>query len=38
MKMIDILLAEMDQEAQSTARVLERIPVRSRRNGCYCVR
>jgi uncharacterized damage-inducible protein DinB len=26
MKMIDVLLAEMDQEAQSTARVLERIP------------
>jgi uncharacterized damage-inducible protein DinB len=26
MKMIDILLAEMDQEAQSTARVLERVP------------
>ena len=26
MKMIDVLLAEMDQEAQSTARVLERVP------------
>jgi len=26
MKMIDALLAEMDQEAQSTARVLERVP------------
>lgn len=26
MKMIDVLLAEMDQEAHSTARVLERIP------------
>jgi uncharacterized damage-inducible protein DinB len=26
MKMIDILLAEMDQEANSTARVLERVP------------
>jgi uncharacterized damage-inducible protein DinB len=26
MKMIDVLLAEMDQEAQSTQRVLERVP------------
>ena len=26
MKLIDVLLAEMDQEAQSTARVLERVP------------
>jgi len=26
MKMIDVLLAEMDQEAQTTARVLERVP------------
>jgi uncharacterized damage-inducible protein DinB len=26
MKMIDVLLAEMDQEAQSTLRVLERVP------------
>ena len=26
MKMIDVLLAEMDQESQSTARVLERVP------------
>jgi uncharacterized damage-inducible protein DinB len=26
MKMIDALLAEMDQEAQTTARVLERVP------------
>jgi uncharacterized damage-inducible protein DinB len=26
MKMIDVLLAEMDQEAQSTVRVLERVP------------
>jgi uncharacterized damage-inducible protein DinB len=26
MKMIDALLAEMDEEAQSTARVLERVP------------
>ena len=26
MKMIDALLAEMDQEAQATARVLERVP------------
>ena len=26
MKMIDVLLAEMDQEARSTARVLERVP------------
>lgn len=26
MKMIDVLLAEMDQESQSTMRVLERIP------------
>ena len=26
MKMIEVLLAEMDQEAQSTARVLERVP------------
>ena len=26
MTMIDVLLAEMDQEAQSTARVLERVP------------
>jgi uncharacterized damage-inducible protein DinB len=26
MKMIDVLLAEMDQEAHSTARVLERVP------------
>src|SRR4029453_1260524 len=26
MKMIDVLLAEMGQEAQSTARVLERVP------------
>jgi uncharacterized damage-inducible protein DinB len=26
MKMIDVLLAEMDQEAQSTTRVLERVP------------
>jgi uncharacterized damage-inducible protein DinB len=26
MKMIDVLLAEMDQEAQSTARVLARVP------------
>lgn len=26
MKMIDVLLAEMDQEAQSTRRVLERVP------------
>ena len=26
MNMIDVLLAEMDQESQSTARVLERVP------------
>jgi len=26
MKMIDVLLAEMDQESQSTVRVLERVP------------
>ena len=26
MKMIDVLLAEMDQESQSTARALERVP------------
>jgi uncharacterized damage-inducible protein DinB len=26
MKMIDLLLAEMDQESQATARVLERVP------------